>query len=258
MSEIPKYISPSQAAMWLRCQAQWKYRYVDGLKSPPSAALAFGKAFDNMSNAVYSLKMVTGETANDTADLFAAEWDKAKVQVELWEDEDPAKLLDQGTTLATLWRNDIAVTVQPVGVQVPANLIADDGTQIHGIVDTVAQVGDNHKVVHELKTKAKSMSEADIQRSLQVPIYAEAVGTNQVQWDVAVKTKVPKTQVIQTTVTPRDVRGAVSQLVGARRQINASVQSGDFLPNRQNMMCSKRWCAYWEQCEKDHGGTVPS
>lgn len=255
---LPDYISPSQAGMFARCQAQWKYRYVDGIKSPPSAALAFGKAFDETANSVYSEKMVTGDTAEsgEVADRFAAQWDAASATIEDWEDEDRGALLDKGVALAGLWRNDIAVNVKPVGVQVPANVEAD-GVKVFGIIDTVAEEGGT-KVVHELKTKAKSISDGDMARSLQVPIYAHAAGTDRVQWDVCVKTKIPKTQTVPVTVTPEDVRGALNQLVLSKRLIDASVRSGDFLPNRQQMMCSRRWCAYWSRCEKDHGGTVPA
>lgn len=256
MHNIPDYISPSQASMFARCQAQWKYRYVDGIKSPPSAALAFGKAFDNTANSVYAEKIVSGETATDVQDRFAAQWDAAAQEVGDWEDEDRGKLLDTGVALSGLWRNEIAVQVQPTGVQVPADLEAD-GVKIHGIIDTVA-VENGNPVVHELKTKAKSMSDGDMARSLQVPIYARAAGTDKVKWDVAVKTKVPKVQTMAVTITEDQVRGAVNQLVISKRLIDASVQSGDFLPNRQQMMCSRRWCAYWEQCQKDFGGEVPA
>lgn len=258
MPNHPDYISPSQAGMFLRCQQQWKYRYVDGIKSPPSAAMAFGSAFDSTANSVYSEKILTGETApaNDCSDRFAAEWDKASANIQDWEEEQPGKLLDTGVALAGLWREDIAVNTQPTAVQVQANLEVD-GIKITGVIDTVAEK-EGKVVVHELKTKAKSITETDMVRSLQVPVYAHAAGTDTVQWDVCVKTKVPKTQVVPVQVTTEDVRGALNQLVIAKRVIEATVKTGDFLPNRQQTLCSRRWCAYWQQCESDHGGRVPS
>ena len=43
--EKKAHYSPSQINMFLRCPAQWKFRYVDRIIAPPKSSLVQGKAY---------------------------------------------------------------------------------------------------------------------------------------------------------------------------------------------------------------------
>jgi hypothetical protein len=76
------------------------------------------------------------------------------------------------------------------------------------------------------------------------------------QFHVAVLLATPKTQAFTVQVTEQDNLRALRTMQITRRQIRAAVASGDFVPNREHQMCSRRWCGYWAQCENEHGGKV--
>ena len=41
-----------------------------------------------------------------------------------------------------------------------------------------------------------------------------------------------------------------------RRQIRNAYMTGDWLPNRQHMLCSKTYCEQWHRCQGEFGGEV--
>ena len=56
----PDYLSISQIGTFMRCPAQWKFRYIDGIKVPPSAAAVKGTATHEGIELIYSEKQATG------------------------------------------------------------------------------------------------------------------------------------------------------------------------------------------------------
>jgi hypothetical protein len=38
--------------------------------------------------------------------------------------------------------------------------------------------------------------------------------------------------------------------------VRSGMECGLYFPNRQSMLCSRRYCAFWQQCERDFGGAV--
>jgi hypothetical protein len=39
-----EYVSPSRLSCWLSCPLKWKFRYLDGIRTPTTASLFVGKA----------------------------------------------------------------------------------------------------------------------------------------------------------------------------------------------------------------------
>jgi hypothetical protein len=38
--------------------------------------------------------------------------------------------------------------------------------------------------------------------------------------------------------------------------VQDGIRSGLYFPNRRSMLCSRRNCAFWQQCEGEFGGQV--
>lgn len=267
---VSDLFSPTKLDMWQRCQRAFYYRYILGLKSPPSAAMAFGRAMDDTTSGVYAEKMVTGETVDDVDDRWAHEWDRASSDVADWQGDDRGSLTDQGVKIVRLWRDRVAVPSIPTSVQ-DHRAVEVSGLEskpilpsedrkadlvFHGVADVMLDIG-GAKAIGELKTRARKMSEDEMVRSPQAAGYSITHQTNLMQWHVATRTKNPDVQVLDQITDPGQ-SGALLYRVGiAHRQVRFATRSGDFLPNRANMLCSKRWCAYASQCERECGGTVP-
>jgi hypothetical protein len=259
-------LSPSRLDGWFRCQQQWRYIYLDGIRRAPSIALAFGKAFDETANEVYGHKGLTGDTlpVQDVQSIFAGYWDKEAQHVSDWSDDgeaaDRGALLDSGVGIASKWRDEIAQHVQPIAIQERVEIPAvdprtGDAFTVLGFVDLIGEAN-GQRFIADAKTSKRKWSPDQAIRSLQPAIYSQGTGLSAFQFHVGVRTKTPAVQNVTIDVTDTDRDFAIKRILIARRQITHAMKTGDFLPNRQSVLCTKRHCGFWEQCVKDNGGTV--
>ena len=275
-------LSPSRINRWRECQQRAKYIYIDGKKAPPYAALKYGSAWDlfqtHQEEGFFVLKNKEGHslTPSQSADLFARFWDEQKDEVEDWKDDKPEELMDIGVQAAKRWTKEVGDRYIAKAIQKDFQLLLGDGTWgYRGILDLVL-VGEEGKatkedlepVVHDAKTSGKSWSARKIAQQLQPAAYSIAVkhepklkelevSEDRFVFDVHVKTKVPKIQIVNVDVTEADRNGFLKMLHATREQMKFSEEKGVFLPNRESMLCSRKWCPFWQECEKEWGGKVP-
>ena len=257
-------VSPSKLDLFVRCQAAWTYRYVHGLKRPPSAAMAFGTAHDATANSVYTDRLQTGElpTVEQAQERFAADWDDAAADVEDWAEDDPDHLLDAGVRVTELWHRKAARHVVPHEIQPKLTrdfADGDDTFTVLGYADVVGEVGGTPTIIDQ-KAGRRAWTPADLIRSTQAvaypwmtdlrrfQIHSSQIGRGTSKWTGF--------KVLSRTLTDADVDVFPRQVVAARRQMRALMETGDVVPNRSHFICSRRWCGYWEQCQRDFGGTV--
>lgn len=261
--------SPSRVALFLRCQFAWSCRYVHGLVSPPTAAIAWGNAHDRTANDVYSQKARTGASpgSKDAIDRYAARWSEQAREVPDWREESAGKLLDLGVALTRLWAKRAVPYVQPIATQREIRLTVKDPQHerpeftVRGIIDLVASIvvrGIPTPTVVDHKASRRRITVSDSLRSLAGPVYCAGSGVDafdlhagrrnlhSVDW-----------QSVRRTITKAEQNATLALVAKARRLMEQSVRTGDFLPNRQHHLCSRRWCAWWQVCERSNGGRVP-
>lgn len=250
-------ISPSRAAMWLRCQFAWFQRYVEEWIEPPRAAMVFGDAYDTAASAGLADKQQTGRnpTPDDTADRFAAAWDVKSGTVEEWDEgESPNKLLDQGTKLASKWAEAVAPAVVPQGVQLDLE-VPMGSWSIVGRADAHGEAYGESNVVIEHKTAARAWPAGKIHEGDQAGVYAAALGAKSFQVHLGVRGK-GEILTYRRAVLPDETEGVRRKMAVVRKSILAAGQAEAFPPNRQSHLCSRRWCGYWRECERTWGGVV--
>lgn len=257
-------MSPSRLDVAQRCLAQFRFRYVDPdpKRVPHAWRMAFGSAMDDAANGVYNVKLrdATTPSAADAADRFAEAWDYNSTLVDEWEGSSRGQVLDVGTQGARLWRDNIAQYVQPTHapqhhaereIVDPRN---QDKWTLHGYIDLMCNVK-GIDVVSDLKTSGKRYN-ANAFVNSQPAAYTLLTGVPVFSYHIITSTKQPQTQVLQAHIAD-DVRDMYVLRSGMlRRQIRNAHMSGDWLPNRQHMMCSKRYCDQWARCEAEFGGEV--
>jgi hypothetical protein len=267
-------MSPSRLEMLQRCGFAFFCRYVEGIKSPPTAALAFGSAFDDAANDASSAKIVSRETPKpaDVAARFDAAWSTRSREVEDWsEDESPAELLDLGTSLAERWTSRFLSVIQPLEVQPRLSIELETSGETwnaYGFADVDALLelpgpAAGRRVVIDNKTSKNRWSADRLQSSTQAAFYVEAMRRrtgdpiDRAVWAISVKSKrKPDVQVLSRRVDASERAGVLHRFAAARELVRALYSSGAWLPNRTNPLCSRRWCAYFARCERTWGGTV--
>jgi len=94
------YISVTQIKMYLRCPAQYYFRYVLGLKIPPAGALVLGRAVHAGLEHYFAGKLHTGEgpPVNRVLDVFDAAFEAERPEAD-WGEDDPGRAKDDGAAL---------------------------------------------------------------------------------------------------------------------------------------------------------------
>ena len=77
MSNEP-HLSVTQLKMYLRCPLQYKYRYIHGLRIPPTGAITLGKSIHSALEENYSQKIETHQDLplDHVTDFFSDTWDR--------------------------------------------------------------------------------------------------------------------------------------------------------------------------------------
>lgn len=242
------HLSVTQLRMYLRCPLQYKFRYVDGLKIPPTSALCLGRSVHGALEDNYTQKLVTRQDLSIThlTDIFSDNWEQQAQEILFEEDEKPGKIKDQGIGMLRVYHHEVAPKVYPVYVEHGFELpIPGTDRTLKGYIDLVDEDG----VIVDHKTTKRAMQERTVATDLQLTAYAFAYrgleGRDEagLRFDVMVRTKNPKIQQLRATRTQQDIDRFLQLL----RQVNRAIETGLFYPN-ENFMCPS--CGYRDMCAK--------
>jgi len=276
LGDVINKMSPSRIDAAQRCLALFKYRYVDVQRhaEPRAWKTAFGTAMDDAANGVYQQKLDTHVTpsANDVAERFDWAWDLQKPLIEQWEDAKPGDILDRGTQGAKMWRENIALYMQPTQkpqFHVEREIVdpKDNSTwTLHGFIDLVGQVdglaasfndmAPGTTINVDLKTSGKRYSESKLQTASQPAAYTILTGEPKFAYHVITTTKKPVTQWLQADISPSIQHLYVVRAGMTRRMIRNAYMTGDWMPNRDHVLCSRKYCGEWARCQAEFGGEV--
>jgi hypothetical protein len=244
------------------CGMLFKFRYIDGLSSPPGIALVTGKAVDlvGSDNAMHKMAHGEGRTGEEIEDLAATMFEGA------WEGEEPAldedekakgRAVVKGETkdvviaLSKLEADEMLPGIQPINVQKKRRLVLDgfpfdvEGTTDLEEVDTI----------RDRKTAKKTPSDDLANGNVQLGIYTmlRVVGDKQpvkrVVRDTLVKTKTPKYVKVEAPA-PTNFDPILRRLEMAAHVIT----SGAFMPvdsgGPSGWVCQAAFCGFWKShCE---------
>lgn len=238
------HVSHSQINMWQRCPKQWEFRYVRGLKEPPSAALFEGSCYHRTLEFYFNQKMKTGRDLplDDCLDLFATVWDD-KLQLDEnidWGGKKPSVIKDEGVGLVGAYRSEVSYKVVPVMVEHYFT------TQVAGVEFVlIMDLLDENDVAIDHKTSSRIYTQDKVDRDLQASATAFALGRPiEFHNHVAVKGKFPHIQIIKTYRALEDIDWW--KLMTAK--IILQMKSGIAPPRPTDWWCAPRWCGYYDRC----------
>lgn len=249
-----EHVSHSQVSMWKRCPRQWEYRYVYGLKEPPSGALVMGSCYHTTLEEQFRQKITSGFDLDFDIcyDIFDTAWSIRLQEEEIdWEGKDPGALKDQGLNLVGTYLEEAAPKVQPLEVE---RTYERPVANIRFVMRL--DILDINRVIIDHKTSSRSYTQEDIDRDQQASAVAFAMDRPIVFYNhVAVKTKVPKIQLIKTHRTRADIewyqRSAEQVVALMKTGIAPPVEDG-----WDNRHCNPRYCGYWQRCRGELARSV--
>jgi putative RecB family exonuclease len=243
-------LSPSQASTFLSCSAKWWFRYGLDLPDPASGGAVRGKAVHSLIEYAMRAKMAgVVLEAGAIPDAWDAVWDQAAEGAEFAAHDDVEALKASGARLAHKYLAEAAPAIEPAAVEVPlSGAIA--GVPVRGIADIVTTDG----TVIDIKTASRKPSGLAVDHALQLATYAALVpgASGETRIHTLVGTKEP--QLVQIEHTPGEAgRRLVERLYPL---VAEGISDGLYVPNRNASLCSRRYCAFADACEREFGGCV--
>jgi len=246
-------LSATRIQMLMKCPKQFEYRYVLGIKTPPSVAMEEGGAHHHalFTNNAYKIKKGEDLSTKKVVEAFCDDFsDRAKhIKKTVWEKEetDSNEVIDRGKLLQTAYMSEMAPSIVPLKAEYQWSDAVGDVT-LAGHIDLIEAdpLDESGKIITEYKTAARTWSDIQVEQNFQLATYAVREGTPLISVINLVKTKVPKvvriSAHINVTKAERDVRDAVGRW-------DAVVKAGLFPPCDPTMWwCSEKWCGYWRRC----------
>jgi len=246
-------LSFTQLSMFLRCPRQYEYRYVQGLKVPPSGAMVQSRVWHETVERNYRQKIGsdTDLPLGEMQEFFSARLDETFKGEEITFEpgQKPGKLKDQGTAIVAAHHKAIAPAVRPLLVEerFTVNLGADFPFDLVGVWDLVEQDGS----IVDNKAYKKPPYQEDLDKDLQFTAYALGYRVTKgsiepgLRMDTVVKTANPRAVQLHTQRTNEDCRW----LLGLIEDVAKAIQSGIFYPNPTGYLCSPRFCGYFSRCK---------
>jgi CRISPR/Cas system-associated exonuclease Cas4 (RecB family) len=253
-------INYSGLDMYLRCPEQFRRRYVEGKKSPPSVAMIEGTSHHKAAEEDNLSKRDKGKQLKPSqmVDIFEATWkdelvkgekDAAELKAKLeWEDDNEETIRKRGKILQTEYATKYSAQIEPVGVEEPFMTEVDvRGTRFRlmGQMDVTTK-----DVVWDYKTSGRAKTDKDLGTSLQLSLYSWVKKTPKVSYVAFVKQAKPFVQLMTpATVGPGRWLWALEVIASAVD----GIRRGSFPKTNPAMFptpwwCSSRFCGYWADC----------
>lgn len=247
------HLSATQINMFKRCGQQYYYRYCEGLKCPPRAALTLGSSFHFGLAINYGQKVASRQDLplGDVLDAYSARFEDMAEDTE-WQQENPAKVKDSGIATLKTYQEQVAPEIQPSEVERQFKLsFKHVPWTFTGYMDVL----DENMVIVEAKTTSRSLSEPQPDHVLQVTGYAAGLlattGVKQTaRIDYAVKKKEPAICTFRVLIDDKKVDFFLTVM----GRVAQGIENEIWVPNRNSNLCSEKWCGYWHRCQKDIGG----
>jgi hypothetical protein len=252
---IIDHISNSQISKWLACPRDWEYRYIKGLIVPKNGNLFFGSTYHTAIEILYNVKKDIGALmeVDDLKDAFSDAWDAGLLEpdgVVFGEEDDPVTLKNKGHALVGLYRDQIAKDLQPEKIEYTIN------SKVAGVkMITRLDLEDSNHIFIDHKTSGKLHTQADLDKDLQATGTAFALHYYTKDTDypierieyhhhIAIKTTIPKLQILKTYRTMDDVNWWVNMVA----KITSQMKTGICPPNPTGWKCSPKYCDYYTDC----------
>ena len=245
-------LSPSQVRCFMDCQMRWWFKYGLKVPDPATANMALGRAVHSALGENFAQKVDTREDlpTEGVVALFREAWTNERDQTEFRDEENPQRLAATGEALVTKYMDQMAPTIDPAAVELKVDgEIA--GIRVRGWIDLLDVEG---RVI-DIKTAKARPSSIEPMHKFQVATYAHLTSgaSGEGRIDTLVKTKTPQVISQSFHITAEEMKAALTLYPAAQEAMRKQC----YMPNRLSMMCSRRNCSYWRNCEREWGGEVP-
>lgn len=247
-------LSPSMVNTYLKCSQQSLYRDVLRLAGPSTPVLTFGTAFHRTIEEDMYQKVKSGKNLplDLLQDFIAEEIEYSETE---WKEQTLNETKDQAVITLAEYQTKIASSIDPIDVEWAFSIdVIGRDYRIAGKADIINAVG---AAVIETKTTGKRRSAPWPDQMFQVWVYMMAWTRKnkslrqQARVDYALRGKA------ETLSFPISYDSSLEKrILTTFDSVANGIQREVWIPNRYHFLCCRKYCQYWNQCEKDCGGRV--
>lgn len=254
-------LSPSRASDFKQCPLLYRFRAIDRLPEPPSAAQLRGSVVHAALEQLYALPPAE-RGPESAAALVAPAWEKVLAeQPSLATDVDPdlrTELLEQARRLLSgYYRLEDPTRFDPQCCEQRVEVELADGTLLRGFVDRidVAPSGEVRVVDYKTgKAPPQARALAEFKAMFQMKFYAVALMRSRGVIPARLRLLyLADTQVLDYTPDTEELLRFEKTLMAIWRAIQSAGETGDFRPS-PSRLCD--WCVHHARCPA-FGGTPP-
>lgn len=243
------YLSASAVTTYLDCPMAYYLRYIVRVPRIARAIPMEGTAFHEVLEENNLATVKTGDPLPEAhmIEKWDDTWAETKKTIEWRDDDEKADdIQTRGREFARQYRRYYAAKIHPVneaGVERKFE-IQVNGVPVMGFIDLVHD-SDGHPAVLDYKVASKTKSVFEVEKNIQMGLYALATGIRPVENFCFVKTKEPKIERVKTARTPASLE-RTARVVEA---VAKAIKAGSFpycAPD--SWKCGEKWCDAWHWC----------
>jgi hypothetical protein len=260
------YLRATEINTYLECPAKLFFQSIEKIIVPNKIALAGGSAVHSALSFNYKQKIEsrTDIPLSDFIDSFSDSYNSEIENVDKvdFDYERPEKVKDSWIEVLNIYYKDIISRIQPVRVEQKIRVKLKNF--IYGLMGT-PDAYDEFATVIDHKTTSKPYKETPENYKLQVGgayvVLEQALAQTNPEIKPPQKARIdylirrsPKSPVpsIRNIAVPIDTEYFLSTF----NEVSKGIKGDVFPPNRSHIYCTKRFCKFWNECQKKYGGKV--
>ena len=266
---LPKgYLSFSQISKYMNCPEQYYHQYVLGKRAPGSSNMAQGRLIHQALEAMHKYKMENNQAMPPPEyhhDLLSDAIDGCFEEVEMWDEKTPDKDTAEkfSRKLSDIYYKERLPDVRVRDAERKVEGLIAGIVPVLGYVDLI-EIGPMDTTdpddiftdpfepqptdaIVDAKTTGRKYPKGQVENSLQLTMYADLLGVENVGFDLLVQTAKGKTSYYKQrgVRSMADKMHAREVIVGIAKAISAGIFPK---ASPEHWMCSKTWCPVWDDC----------
>jgi putative RecB family exonuclease len=259
MSDRAPALSPSRAADFTQCPLMYRYRAIDRLPEPPSAAATLGTLVHAVLEDLFGLPAEQRDEAAAIA-MLLPRWEAMldeRPELASLHTSDAAEaqwLGDARERVRTYFELENPARIEPDGREVLVEVQLEGGPLMRGIIDRVDVAADGSIRIIDYKSGRSPMPQYSQTAKFQMRFYALAVERLRERRPSLMRLLYLRDGVhIDLRPTDEDMASVEHEVRELWRSITVAAERGEFRP-RKSKLCG--WCSFQALCP-EFGGTVP-
>jgi len=259
MSERAPALSPSRAADFKQCPLMYRYRAIDRLPEPSSAAATLGTLVHAVLEDLFALPAASRSEAA-AIEMLVPRWERmltdrpeyaALHETEAAEDQ---WLGDARERVRTYFEMENPARIEPEGRELLVEFQLEDGPLLRGIIDRVDVAADGSIRIIDYKSGRSPAPAYGQKERFQMRFYALVVERLRERRPALARLLFLRDGVhIDLRPTDEDMAAIEHEVRAVWRDITAAAERGEFRP-KKSKLCG--WCSFQALCP-EFGGTVP-